>query len=453
MNTRTGVVKDETFAGIEYSEGKRLIEDYEISPVPESERKGWFHLTMVWIAGIIALSATALGGALGSGMSLSQAVVVSFVGTFLLAILNIICGIPGNKTGLSTSMISSFAMGRYGAYLVSIVIAVSLFGWFGVQLDLFGSSLLNVINSVFGIEVNRTLLMIIGGAMMTVTSMIGYKAIEKLSIVAVPLLGILLIGSTVIVLNNYSLSELNSAALATESITIGAGISLVIGSLAVGAIIAPDFSRYAKATKDTIISSLLGYFVGYSIVLLIAVLLAKATTEVDVVAIMIGIGWGTGGMLVLILAQWTTNNTNLYSSALGFSVVFKKVPKYIITIIAGVVGTTFAITGIYTNFITFLNILSIMIPPVGGIYAADYIMRHKAYDFARVNNIKKVNPYSLAIWAIAIFVAFATSASPLGLEWINLTNAPAMDAFLAAFLLQLIASKWLMKDLTLEVNK
>ncbi|GAA3720778.1 cytosine permease [Salinicoccus jeotgali] len=453
MNTGTGVVKDETFVGNGASEGKRLIEDYEISPVPESERKGWFHLTMVWIAGIIALSATALGGALGSGMSLSQAVVVSFVGTFLLAILNIICGIPGNKTGLSTSMISSFAMGRYGAYLVSIVIAISLFGWFGVQLDLFGSSLLNVINSVFGIEINRTLLMVIGGAMMTVTSMIGYKAIEKLSIVAVPLLGILLVGSTVIVLRNYSLSELNNAALATESITIGTGISLVIGSLAVGAIIAPDFSRYAKGTKDTIISSLLGYFVGYSIVLMIAVLLAKATTEVDVVAIMIGIGWGTGGMLVLILAQWTTNNTNLYSSALGFSVVFKKVPKYIITIVAGVVGTTFAITGIYTNFITFLNILSIMIPPVGGIYAADYIMRHKAYDFALVNNIKKVNPYSLIIWAIAIFVAFATSASPLGLELINLTNAPAMDAFLVAFLLQLIASKWLMKDFTLEVNK
>lgn len=450
---KTEVADSNVLDNVKSKEGQRLIEDYEVRPVPESERKGWFQLTMVWIAGIIALSATALGGALGSGMSLSQAIIVSFVGTFLLAILNILCGIPGNKTGLSTSMISSFAMGRYGAYLVSIVIAISLFGWFGVQLDLFGSSLLNVIQSVFGIEINRTLLMIIGGALMTITSMIGYKAIEKLSIVAVPLLGILLVGSTIMVLNNYSLSELNNATLAAEPITIGTGISLVIGSLAVGAVIAPDFSRYAKGTKDTVISSLLGYFVGYSIVLLIAILLAKATTEVDVVAIMIGIGWGTGGMLVLILAQWTTNNTNLYSSALGFSVVFKTVPKYIITILAGVVGTTFAITGIYTNFITFLNILSIMIPPVGGIYAADYIIRRSAYDFAKVNDIKKVNPYSLIIWAIAIFAAFATSAAPLGFEWFTLTNAPAMDAFLLAFIFQMAVSKWLMNDLSAEVKK
>ncbi|GAB3063950.1 purine-cytosine permease family protein [Salinicoccus sesuvii] len=435
------------------NEGQRLIEDYEVRPVPQSERKGWIQLTMVWIAGIIALSATALGGALGSGMSLSQAIVVSLVGTFLLAILNILCGIPGNKTGLSTSMISSFAMGRYGGYLVSIVIAISLFGWFGVQLDLFGSSLLNVIQSVFGVEVNRTLLMIIGGILMTVTSMIGYKAIEKLSIVAVPLLGILLVGSTIIVLNNYSLSELNGAALAAEPITLGAGISLVIGSLAVGAIIAPDFSRYAKGTKETVISSLLGYFIGYSVVLLIAILLAKATTEVDVVAIMIGIGWGTGGMLVLILAQWTTNNTNLYSSALGFSVVFKTVPKYIITIFAGIVGTVFAITGIYTNFITFLSILSIMIPPVGGIYAADFIMRRGAYDFDKIDLIKKINPYSILIWAIAIFIAFATTDAPLGFGWFTLTNAPAIDAFVVAFVLQMAASKWLMAEKSLEVKK
>lgn len=131
---------------------------------------------------------------------------------------------------------------------MSIVIAISLFGWFGVQLDLFGSSLLNVIQSVFGIEVNRTLLMIIGGALMTVTSMIGYKAIEKLVALSQYRCRHTAGRLYVIVLNNYSLSELNSATLAAEPITIGAGISLVIGSLAVGEIIAPD-SQICKNDK------------------------------------------------------------------------------------------------------------------------------------------------------------------------------------------------------------
>lgn len=427
---------------MEQVDQKKLIEDYEIKPVPQEERKNWFYLTMVWIAGIIALSATALGGALGSGMSLNQAIVTAGIGCFLLAVFNAFCGIVGNKTGLSTAMISTFALGRYGSFIVSIVIAISLFGWFGVQLDLFGSSLYNVIYDVFGIDIGRKWLMILGGALMTITSMIGYKGLEKLSVVATPLLGILLIGSAFMVLRKFNFNELNNAALSMDPITMGGGISLVIGSLAIGVIIAPDFSRYSKSSKDTVIASFLSYFLGYAVVLVLAVLLAKATSEVDVVAIMIGIGWGTGAMLVLILAQWTTNNTNLYSSALGFSVVFKAVPKYIITICAGIIGTTLAVLGIYDNFITFLNILSIMIPPVGGIYVADFLLRRHRYDFSRMESIRSLNIMSILVWAIAILTAFLTSAPPLGLGMLTITNAPAIDAFLAAFILQLIISKF-----------
>ena len=424
------------------TEEKKLIEDYEIRPVPKEERKSWYYLTMVWIAGIIALSATALGGALGSGMSLKEAIIASAVGCFLLSIFNSLCAIVGNKTGISTGMISTFALGRFGSILVSIVIAISLFGWFGVQLDLFGSSLFNVINNVFGVEINKVVLMIFGGALMTITSMIGYKGLEKLSLFATPLLGILLIGSAYIVLKNYGYDELSSAPLTMDPLTVGGGISLVIGSLAIGAIIAPDFSRYSKSTKDTVIASTLSYFIGYAIVLILAVLLAKATSEVDVVAIMIGIGWGTGAMLVLILAQWTTNNTNLYSSSLAFSVVFKKVPKYIITILAGIIGTTLAVFGIYDNFISFLSILSIMIPPVGGIYVADYMIRSHSYDFKRIDSVRKFNVWSLVIWVLAITVAFLTTAPPTGLGILSITSVPAVDAFVISFVLQFIVSKF-----------
>lgn len=426
---------------IQHDNEKRLIEDYEIQPVPESEKQGWFKLTMVWTAGIIALSATALGGALGSGMSLNQAIISAAIGAFILAILNAFSGFVGNKTGLSTGMISTFALGRYGALLVSLVIAISLFGWFGVQLDLFGSSLYAVIDSVFNVQINKNWLVIFGGALMTITSMIGYKALEKLSVVAVPLLGILLIGSAYLVLKNHNISDLIAAPLTGDIITFGAGISVVIGSLATGIIIAPDFSRYSKSSKDTLIASLLSYFLGYAIVLILAVLLAKATFEVDVVAIMIGIGWGTGGMLVLILAQWTTNNTNLYSSSLAFSAVFKRIPKYIITIFAGIVGTIFALTGIYQNFIPFLSILSIMIPPIGGIYVADFLVRHKKYNFKYIDDIKKFNYYSVGIWAIAVIVAFLTTAPPIGFGAFTLTTISAIDAYLVAFILQYIVSK------------
>lgn len=415
----------------------KVIEDYELKPVPAEKRKGWFKLTMVWIAGIVALSATALGGALGSGMSLNQAIIVSLVGTFLLAMLSALCCVVGAKTGLSTALVSSFALGRYGSMAVSIIIAISLFGWFGVQLDLFGSSLHKVIIDVFGWNISSGALMVFGGILMTVTACIGYNAIEKLSVVAVPLLAILLFGSVYMTSRKFSYDQLNHIPLTSDPLTIGMGISVVIGSLAVGAIIGPDISRYAKSVKDATIASVLGYFVGYSIVLFISAVLAKATSEVDVVAIMIGIGWGTGGMLVLILAQWTTNNTNLYSSALGFSVIFKKVPKYILTIIAGVIGTVFAIAGIYDNFIPFLNVLSILIPPIGGIYTADFIFRHREYSFRNIDNIPMIRIYSVINWIVASALAFMTTPSPTGFGLFTITGASGFDAFLLAFVIQI----------------
>lgn len=428
----------------------KLIEDYALESVPEDKRQGWIKQSLVWIAGIVALSATALGGALGSGLDLTTAIIVSVIGTFLLSIISALCCIVGAKTGLSTALVSSFALGRYGSIAVSIVIATSLFGWFGVQLDLFGSSLQKVILDVFHLNVSPAILMIIGGMLMTLTACIGYSAIEKLSTFAVPLLAILLIGSVYMTAKEFTFQQLNNMPLSEQPLTIGLGISTVIGSLAVGAIIGPDISRYAKTTKDAAISAVVSYFVGYAIVLIIAAVLAKATSEVDVIAIMIGIGWGTGGMLVLIFAQWTTNNTNIYSSALGFSVLFKKIPKYILTIIAGIIGTALAVGGIYDHFIPFLSILSVFIPPIGGIYTADYIVRHEWYKAEYIHQVAKVRVSSLLIWGGAAIIAFMTTPSPTGFGLFSLTGAAGIDAFIIAFVAQFITEKVRHKNIALK---
>lgn len=418
-----------------------LVQDFELEPVPEDKRKGWGKLSIVWIGGIVALSATALGGALGSGLSMPDAIISTLVGAFLLAIVSALCCVVGAKTGLSTSLVSMFALGRYGSYAVSIVVAIALFGWFGVQLDLFGTSLHNVLIDVFNLNIHPKILVVVGGVLMTTTAFIGYKAIEKLSLVAVPLLGILLFGSLFKVMKGRSLSEVADVPLIGDPLTIGLSISLVIGSLAIGAIIGPDISRYAKSSKDAIIASFIGFFGGLSIVLIIAAILAKATSQVDIVEIMLGLGWGTGAMLVLILAQWTTNDNNLYSSALGFSVVFRKTPKYILTISAGFIGTMMAVWGIYDNFIPFLVFLSALIPPIGGIYVGDFLLNRKKYHFDNLSSMKNLHYGSIAIWVVATLVAFMTTPAPNGFGLFTLTGASGFDAFLIAFALQLIVSK------------
>lgn len=419
----------------------KLVQDYELEPVPIDQRKGWGKLSMVWIGGIVALSATALGGALGSGLSMSEAVIATLIGAVILAIVSAGCCIVGAKTGLSTSLVSIFALGRFGSYAVSILIAISLFGWFGVQLDLFGSSLHSILYDVFNLNIHPKILVVVGGILMTTTAFIGYKAIEKLSLVAVPLLGLLLIGSLLKVMSGRSFNEVISTPLTSEPLTLGLSISLVIGSLAAGAIIGPDISRYAKSSKDAAIASFIGFFVGLSIVLIIAAILAKATAKVDVVEIMLGLGWGTGALLILILAQWTTNDNNLYSSALGFSVVFKNIPKYILTIGAGAIGTLLAVLGIYDKFIPFLVFLGALLPPIGGIYVGDYLINRHKYQFQYLNQMRNLHVGSTIIWISATFVAFMTTPAPNGFGFFTLTGASGFDAFLVAFILQLAFSQ------------
>lgn len=425
---------------------EKLTQDFEREPVPQDKRKGWLKLSLVWMGAIVALSAIVLGGSLGNGLTMPQAVVATLIGCFLLSVVSALCSMVGAQTGLSTAFVSRFSLGKYGSYAVSAVIAIALFGWFGVQVDLFGASLHNILLDVFNVSVPTKLLVVLGGILMTSTAFFGYKAIEKLSFLAVPLLGILLIASLVRVLSGQSMSEVLAVPPTGDPLTIGVSISLIIGSLAVGAIIGPDIARYAKTPKDAVVSSFVGFFGGFSVVLLIAAVLAKATSQTDIVSIMLGLGWGTGAMLILILAQWTTNDNNLYSSALGFSVIFKNIPKSVLTIIAGFIGTAMAVGGIYQYFIPFLTFLSALIPPIGGVYVADYLMNRKKYTFANLASLPNINYIGVTIWASASLVAFMTTPAPTGFGFFTLTGASGFDAFLVAFALQAVASKVLQNN-------
>jgi cytosine permease len=109
--------------------------------------------------------------------------------------------------------------------------------------------------------------------------------------------------------------------------------------------------------------------------------------EKNFINIMTGMGLGVAGLVVLIFATWTTNTGNLYSNSLVLKTIFTRVPQWLIVIIAGILGTLLAVIGVSHYFIGFLLFLGISIPPIAGIYIADYFFVHKrSYD---VRNLQK----------------------------------------------------------------
>lgn len=418
-------------------------DDFARKPVPEEKKRGWASSAVVYIGCAISISAFTLGGSLATGLTLTQAIIAVFAGALILAAMACLCAEPAMHTGLSTSMIGKFTFGLRGAALVGILYAGCAWGWFGVQAGLFGDTIGQMVKLMSGNELSPIgvkIVIILGGLLMTSSAVFGFKSLEKLSWIAIPAIGILMIASLISVLKGHTFSDLNNSFI-TNPMSIGTGISLVIGSFAAGAVGSPDILRYAKNFKDTVKAMVIGLVIGYGITIVIAAVCAKAVGDANIVTVMIGLGWGVLAMLVLVLAQWTSNDNNVYSGSLGLSVVFEKTPKFKLAIFTGISGTIFAVLGLSNLMIPFFSVLGIFTPPLGGCYLADFYLCKKYYNFDRLSTLPKLRKESMIAYAIAALVGFMTTQTSPGFALFTLTTIPAIDSFLAAFIMQIICVK------------
>lgn len=418
----------------------KAMSDFAREVVPKEFRRSWFAMFSVFVAIGVDLSSVILGAELANGMPLNDAILSVCVGSLLLAILCSICAVVGSSTNLSTSMITKYVFGEYGAKLFSIVIGVSCLGWFGVQVGFFAENAHTVLRDAFHVTIDVQTLSIIGGLLMMTTAIYGYQAMEKLSVWSVPLLLGLMLICLFLVLKDHSLAV---SIPTTGAFTIGGAISLVISMFIVGATISPDITRYAKSKKDAIIATFFGIFIGNSFMIIVSILMSKAMGTGDMMKIFLVLGWAIPGVVILTLAQWTTNTTNLYSSSLGFALIFTKIPKWLLTVILGIIATTLGVLGIFDRFISFLFILSIVVAPIGGIYVSEFFLIKR--EFRRYDSQLAARPVvvrSLVAWGMGMLVTYLTTDQPTGLALFSITTVSSLDGFLTGFIVQTVLGKW-----------
>jgi len=418
-----------------------LARDYERAPVPGMKQKSWYNVGIVWGGVAACLACLMVGGLVGSWLDLRTAAIAVLCGSLITMTIGAICAVVGSRLNLSTAMITRFTFGDWGVYLVALVLAFGCYGWFAVQLGLFGETFQAGWGIMTGLPpgaVGLILATIIGGILMISTAVFGYRALAWLSLIAVVPMVLLMVASLVIVLGDYSWGELLARA-PVSPMPLAFVISVIAGGFMVGAVITPDVARYAKSAGHSVWGVVLGFFVFQGVVMYIGTILGTAVGEWDIVKIMLGLGWGLIALVVLILAQWTSNDNNLYSAALAFSVVFRRWPKWVLTAIAGAIGIGLALWGIYGMFVSWLLILCILIPPIAGIYLADYFFINR--DFYKYENLPKVAKarwLMLGTWAVASFIAYCTTVAPTGFGLFTITQIPAIDSFLIGFFLALI---------------
>ncbi len=403
-------------------------DDYALEPVPESERRGLLSMSMVMLGFTFFAASMWTGGTLGQGFKLwPDLIIVVLFGNLILGVYGAFLGYAASTTNLSTHILARYAFGRVGSKLPSFMLAFTQIGWFGVGVAMFAYP----INKFTGMPMS--ILIIIGGVLMTATVVIGMKAIEKISMIAVPaiiLLGCMSVGKAII--DNGGLQPLLSVE-PTERLTVAVGVALAVGSFISGGTLTPDFVRFAKTKKIGVTATIIGFTFGNSLMFIFGAIGAIATGLSDIAEVLAVQGLLGAGIALLALNIWTTNDNALYAAGLGLANITGLRRKHL-TIFAGTIGTIFSVY-LYNNFVGWLTFLSVSLPPIGGIIIGDFFIKSKGqYKSPKEHNFKEINWAAIIAWVVAI------AASKLSPDTGILSIAP-LNAIIIAIVIHVLADR------------
>ncbi|MEL4885575.1 cytosine permease [Pectobacterium betavasculorum] len=404
----------------------RQIYDYEYEPVPAEARKSWYVIALIWLAMGIDISGLFLGAFLSGGLPFSQAVSATLIGSAFLGVLAALCANVGYGCGLSTTLLSISVFGRLGGKIIGIFSAVSLIGWFAFQLDFFGVMLQKALLH-YQLEPGRFLILVFGMVLMTSTAIWGVRALGKLSIFSVPLMLILIITGLVFAANNHPEIPIP---IIKEPISMGSAISYVVSIWIVSAVMSPDIARYAKTRKDALLGAGLGFFLGNSSTILVALILTHLVGTEDLVEVFFSIGLGMSAIVVLIFAQWTTNSTNLVSASLGLSVVIRALSRPVLVVLMAIAGLLLAYNGMINNFTRFLSLLGVLISPIAGVYLVEYYFIKSSRLQKNVSEASFLNVAAAISWLLGSIVSLLTS--PDFFDLFTISSISALDGVIVS---------------------
>ena len=412
-------------------------EEFATEPVPPAHRVGWVRVGLISAMVAFSLPTFVTGAEVFLATDNSRALASILIGCGMLTLIASICGSIGTRTHLSSYMLARVAFGTRGAALVNIAFAISLLGWFGVNIDLFSGAILRLLHDTLGLMAPAWVVETFAGVVMTATTIYGFKAINTLSMVLVP---VMMVVTVVLVSTALGIRPFGET-LATQQLSqipFGHAISSVVGGVIIGAVIMPDITRFIRHWRGAVYTALLSYGVVQATVMTAGGLAADVLGNDDFLDVLIVMGLGWGAFVIVIAGSWVLNSLNLYSTSLSVEATFPKTENKLLIVGLGVLGTAAAFANILDYFLTFLFYLAIVFVPVAGVIAIDHFFARRDAYFENLRSAERnVSPMALIAWAAGSVVALLGAESV-----IELTGIAALDAMLVSALSYVILSRF-----------
>ena len=355
------------------------------TPVADEESVSGFQVGIVIVGISITLPLLYSAGELVRGIGLSKAIIAAVTGALILSLMSVPVAIVGSRTRLSSYMIVEHTFGFAGAKFVNFWFGLFLLGWYAVTAELFGRTLFLAAGELTALTMPEWSYTVVSSAIVTVTTIYGFKAIDRLALFAVPFLLLALVAVVVMSLQQTAFSDL--LLIEGEGIDMPTAISAVVGAAIVGVVLMPDFTRYTRNTRDCVVASFLGQGGGIIVAYVLGMIPVLVWNELEPMNYMIVMGFGFIALLVLVFATWTTNVANLYGAGLAGRASVPVGDYRSVVIVGGIVGTIAALVGIADHLIDFLITLGLLVPPIAGVYLCDFFLLGRTdFSVARLEN-------------------------------------------------------------------
>jgi len=409
-------------------------DEFSTLAVPADARVASFRVAAVASMVSFSLPTFIAGIEVSSGVGPDFTLAAILGGALVIFLIGWLMGSIGARTGFNSYLLVRLAFGDAGARIVNLAFSVSLLGWFGINLNLFGLAIGGLSEELFGVVPPNPLVTIVASLLITVTTVIGFRAINLISTVMMPVLALVALALLVTATSKTA----PVVAASHGDMSLGDGISAIVGSIVIGSIIMPDITRFLRTSGGALLTSGTSYMIAQPFVMWVAAGAAMVLGTDDIVSIMLTLGLGLGAFIIIIAGSWVLNALNLYSAVLGVTASFPSSSARTVTVILGVVGVTAGLMNILDSFVTFLFYLSVVFIPVAGVIIVDhFIARPEAYRVTEVADNQPLNRCGLIAWFSGAAIALVASEGFIG----SVTRVAALDAILVAAVLYWIAAR------------
>ena len=248
---------------------------------------------------------------------MGSAIAAFALGCSVLGVLGAATSYIGARTRLSTYLLTQFTFGTSGAKLVNVAIALSLVGWYGVICNYIGQTSQQVVLDGFGIDLHPYLLVLLASGLMIFVTIRGFTGIDRLAFYLVPVMIAFLLFAA------YRSNQFDppDQVVPAGLFTFSTAVSAIIGSYIAGAIIQPDYSRFANSRRGSTVAVYIALGVVYPLILLVSAIPSILMGDTDLLRVLTTLNLALPAFVLLFFGAWSSNVLCLYSASLSIATV------------------------------------------------------------------------------------------------------------------------------------